>query len=97
MGLGTFRLSPQEAENSVRAALKVGYRLIDTANSYGNERAIGRAIQESGVPREELFVSTIYNKALERKFINNMSSKELGIVFLYLQFFYSKRMLPNSR
>ena len=58
VGIGTFMLSPAEAENSVREALKMGYRLVDTANAYVNERAVGRGIRESGVPREEIFLST---------------------------------------
>ena len=51
IGIGTFMFSPGEAENSVREALKMGYRLIDTANAYVNERAVGRAMQKSGVKR----------------------------------------------
>ena len=58
VGIGTFMLSPAEAENSVREALKMGYRLTDTANAYVNERAVGRGIKASGVPREEIFLST---------------------------------------
>lgn len=58
LGIGTFNLSPDQAERSVLAALKDGYRLIDTANAYMNERAVGRAIRKSGVPRDELFVTT---------------------------------------
>ena len=58
LGIGTFNLSPDQAERSVTAALKAGYRLIDTANAYVNERAVGRAIRKSGAPREELFVTT---------------------------------------
>lgn len=58
LGIGTFNLSPDQAERSVAAALKDGYRLIDTANAYMNEKAVGRAIRKSGVPREELFVTT---------------------------------------
>ena len=58
VGIGTFLLSPDEAETSVAEALKVGYRLIDTANAYQNERAVGRAIKSSGIPREEIFVET---------------------------------------
>ena len=45
IGIGTFMLSPAEAENSVREALKMGYSLIDTANAYVNERACGRGMQ----------------------------------------------------
>ena len=58
VGIGTFMLSPAEAENSVREALKMGYRLVDTANAYVNERAVGRGIKESGVVREEIYLST---------------------------------------
>lgn len=58
IGIGTFLLSPADAENSVREALKMGYRLIDTANAYVNERAVGRGMKESGVKREDLFLST---------------------------------------
>jgi len=58
IGIGTFMLVPADAENSVREALKMGYRLIDTANAYVNERAVGRAMKESGVKREEIFLST---------------------------------------
>ncbi|MBR3083210.1 MAG: aldo/keto reductase [Oscillospiraceae bacterium] len=58
IGIGTFMLSPAEAENSVREALKMGYRLVDTANAYVNERAVGRAMRTSGVKREEVFLST---------------------------------------
>ena len=58
IGIGTFLLSSDEAEASVKEALKVGYRLIDTANAYQNERAVGRAIKASGIPREEIFVET---------------------------------------
>lgn len=58
VGIGTFMLKPADAENSVREALKMGYRLIDTANAYVNERAVGRGMKTSGVPREEIFLST---------------------------------------
>lgn len=57
-GIGTFMLSPDEAEASVLSALQGGYRLIDTANAYVNEKAIGRAMKKSGVPREEIFLET---------------------------------------
>ena len=57
-GIGTFMLSPDEAENSVTSALQAGYRLIDTANAYVNEKAVGRAMKKSGVAREEIFLET---------------------------------------
>ncbi|UEB80448.1 aldo/keto reductase [Clostridium sp. M62/1] len=57
-GIGTFLLTPDEAEASVLSALQCGYRLIDTANAYVNEKAVGRAMKKSGVPREEIFLET---------------------------------------
>jgi 2,5-diketo-D-gluconate reductase A len=58
LGLGVAKLSDAETESSVAAALEAGCRLIDTAAAYGNEAAVGRAIAASGVPRDELFVTT---------------------------------------
>ena len=58
MGLGTYSLSDEECYNSVTALLESGGRLIDTAYMYGNEAAVGRAIRDSDVPREEIFVIT---------------------------------------
>lgn len=57
-GIGTFLLTPDEAEASCLSALKDGYRLIDTANAYCNEKAVGRAMKQSGMPREEIFLET---------------------------------------
>ena len=58
IGIGTFMLSPADAQNSVREALNMGYSLVDTANAYVNERAVGRGIRESGADRGEVFLST---------------------------------------
>ncbi|MBS9533329.1 aldo/keto reductase [Mycobacterium sp. M1] len=58
LGIGVAKLSDEQTEASVLAALESGCRLIDTAASYGNEAAVGRAIEASGVPRSELVVST---------------------------------------
>ena len=57
-GIGTFLLTPDEAEASVLSALACRYRLIDTANAYVNEKAVGRAMKKSGVSREEIFLET---------------------------------------
>ncbi|MFU2167408.1 2,5-didehydrogluconate reductase DkgB [Lelliottia sp. AC1] len=57
-GLGTFRLKDDVVIASVKTALELGYRTVDTAQIYGNEAAVGQAIEESGVPREELFITT---------------------------------------
>jgi len=58
LGFGVFQIPPGETELAVATALEVGYRLIDTAASYQNEEAVGRAIRASGIPREEIFVTT---------------------------------------
>ena len=57
-GIGTFLLAPDEAESSCLSALADGYRLIDTANAYCNEKAVGRAMKKSGLRREEIFLET---------------------------------------
>ena len=57
-GIGTFMLSPDEAEASVISALQGGYQLIDTANAYVNEKAVGRGMKKSGVAREDIFLET---------------------------------------
>lgn len=58
MGLGTYSLSDKTCYNSIQALFRAGGRLIDTAHAYGNEKAVGRAVRESGLPREEIFVIT---------------------------------------
>jgi diketogulonate reductase-like aldo/keto reductase len=58
VGFGTWQATGHAAYDSVRAALDVGYRHLDTATAYGNEEQIGRAIRDSGVPREDLFITT---------------------------------------
>ena len=57
-GIGTFLLTPDEAEASVLSALGCGYRLLDTANAYVNEKAVGRAMKKSGVDRKDIFLET---------------------------------------
>lgn len=58
LGYGVFRVPPQDAERCVSDALAVGYRLIDTAQAYGNEEGVGAAIAKSGIPRDQLFIVT---------------------------------------
>jgi len=58
LGYGVFQVSNEECERCVLDAISVGYRAIDTAQSYGNEEAVGNAIQKCGVPREELFLTS---------------------------------------
>ena len=57
-GFGVFQIAPDETAPAVRTAFDAGYRHIDTAQMYGNEEGVGQAIRESGIPREELFVTT---------------------------------------
>ena len=57
-GIGTFLLTPDEAESACLSALENGCRLIDTANAYVNEKAVGRALRKSGIPRGEIFLET---------------------------------------
>jgi diketogulonate reductase-like aldo/keto reductase len=66
LGLGVWQVPDgRETENSVRWALELGYRHIDTAQAYGNEESVGRALRDSGVPREEVFITTKFFPALQ--------------------------------
>ncbi|QIP88097.1 aldo/keto reductase [Streptomyces sp. Tu 2975] len=58
LGFGVYQIPPEETERAVSEALAAGYRLLDTAAAYGNEEAVGRAVRSSGIPREDLFVTT---------------------------------------
>jgi 2,5-diketo-D-gluconate reductase A len=91
LGFGVFQIADaEECERSVAEALRVGYRLLDTAASYGNEAAVGRAIKRSDVPREELFVTTKlwvqdagYERA-KRAFDRSIQRLRLDYLDLYL-------------
>jgi len=88
LGLGTWKMTDEEAENSVRSAIDSGYRLIDTARLYGNEKGVGNGVRESGVPREEIFVTTklwptdFFNP--EKAFEESLEKLGLEYVDLYL-------------
>jgi 2,5-diketo-D-gluconate reductase A len=58
VGFGVFQIPPDETEAAVTHALEVGYRHVDTAASYQNEKAVGQAVRTSGIPRADLFVTT---------------------------------------
>src|SRR5690348_18400167 len=58
LGLGTWFIDDDKAADAVRTAIDIGYRNIDTAQAYGNEHGVGEGVRTSGVPREQLFVST---------------------------------------
>src|SRR6201996_5757013 len=91
LGFGVFQVKDlDECERSVRDAIDVGYRLIDTAQSYRNEEAVGKAIKRSGVPREDLFITTklwIQSNGYEgtkKAFENSLKRLQLDYLDLYL-------------
>lgn len=91
LGFGVFQVTDQEqCERSVVDAIETGYRLIDTAQSYGNEEAVGRALKRSGVPREELFITTklwIQSQGYEgakKSFEESLKKLQLEYLDLYL-------------
>lgn len=80
IGIGTFLMTPEQAEEAVYTALTNGYRMIDTANAYMNERAVGRGIRKSGVPRENIFLSTkIWASEYEKENAVEKTMELLGV------------------
>lgn len=89
IGIGTFMLSPAEAENSVREALKMGYSLVDTANAYVNERAVGRGMKESGVKRKDIFLSTkLWPSEYENEHAVDETLERLGVDYVDLLYIH---------
>ena len=89
LGIGTFMIGSDDAESAVNYALKHGYRLIDTANAYMNEKAVGRAIKKSGVPREEIFVSTkLWPSVYEDEDAIEKTLKRLDLDYIDLLFLH---------
>lgn len=91
IGFGVFRMTDQDAcEKAVIRAIECGYRLIDTAAAYGNEEAVGRAIRNCGVPREELFITTklwipdINYDGAKRGFENSLQRLGLDYLDMYV-------------
>ena len=66
LGFGVFQIDPKDTVEAVTTALEIGYRHIDTAQMYGNEREVGEAIARSGIPREEVFVTSKLNNGHHR-------------------------------
>jgi diketogulonate reductase-like aldo/keto reductase len=88
-GIGTYLLAPSDAENSVREALKMGCRLIDTANVYVNERAVGRGMKDSGVKREDIFLSTkLWPTEYENPDAVNETLARLGVEYVDLLYIH---------
>ncbi|MEH7747385.1 aldo/keto reductase, partial [Neobacillus drentensis] len=91
LGFGVFQIQDEkECEQAVYEALMAGYRLIDTAASYLNEESVGRAIKRSGVPREELFITTKLwvqdagYESTKRAFARSLERLQLDYLDLYL-------------
>lgn len=93
LGFGTFLLNGAECEESVLTALRGGYRMIDTAEAYGNEEAVGNAVAASGIPREELFIITKVNfrsyenaRATVEASLDKLKTDYLDLVLLHWPF-----------
>jgi diketogulonate reductase-like aldo/keto reductase len=90
LGLGVYDMHEDEAVRAVEYALKTGYRLIDTASMYGNEKQVGEAVRKSDIRREEIFVTTKVNNtdhgydSTLRAFENSMKKLDIGHIDLYL-------------
>src|SRR5690349_14584933 len=89
-GLGAWDMYGQEAEQAVLDAMEIGYRLIDTATMYNNEKEIGNAVRKSGIPRSEIFVTTKVPDARQgydltlRAFDTSMKTMNIDYIDLYL-------------
>lgn len=93
LGLGTFMISPEDTEKSVYTAIKAGYRLIDTANAYMNEEAVGRgirrALEEGLAAREELCISTkLWPTVYESRYAVDDTLVRLGLTYVDLLFIH---------
>ena len=89
IGIGTFMLAPKDAQNSTREALKMGYSLVDTANAYVNERAVGRGVKESGLRREKVFISTkLWPSEYENENAVDETLERLGVDYVELLYIH---------
>ena len=93
LGLGTWFIDDDKAADAVKAATEIGYRLIDTAQAYGNERGVGEGVRKCGVPREELFV--VSKVAAEHKTYEEAKAgidetlKKMGLDYLDMMIIHS--------
>ena len=67
LGFGVYQIPPEDTADAVSAALEIGYRHIDTAEMYRNEKGVGEAVRSSGLPREEVFVTSKLNNGFHRR------------------------------
>jgi diketogulonate reductase-like aldo/keto reductase len=90
LGLGVYDMYGKETEQAIANALEIGYRLIDTASMYGNEKEVGNAIRSSAVPREEIFITTKVNNSQQgydstlKAFEESQRKLNTGYIDLYL-------------
>ncbi|EPP0902182.1 aldo/keto reductase [Listeria monocytogenes] len=90
VGLGVFQMTPDQAENATKWALEAGYRSIDTAQGYNNEEAVGKGVIASGVPREEVFITTkvrasqLGYEATKAAFYASLEKLQLNYIDLFL-------------
>jgi len=101
LGLGTWRIEDGRAAEVVREAVKVGYRHVDTAQAYGNERGVGEGLRGSGVPREEIFVTTKIDAGIktyaEAKASIDGSLRTLGLDVIDLMIIHSPQPWAQFR
>lgn len=94
IGLGTWQSAPGQVREAVKTALQNGYRYIDTALAYGNEKEVGLGIKDSGVPREEIWVTTkldnTWHHIVEEGITSSLNSLGLDYVDLYLMVIQTK-------
>ena len=99
IGLGTWQSKPNEVREAVKVALQRGYRHIDTALAYGNEEEVGQGIRDSGVPREEIWITTKLDNPWHHRVEDGITSslRSLGFdyVDLYLMVSKSERLRRN--
>jgi glycerol 2-dehydrogenase (NADP+) len=99
IGLGTWQSKPNEVREAVKVALQRGYRHIDTALAYGNEEEVGQGIRDSGVPREEIWITTKLDNPWHHRVEDGITSslRSLGVdyVDLYLMVSKSERLRRN--
>lgn len=89
IGIGTYTIAPTDARRSVCEALQMGYRLVDTANAYVNERSVGKGIKDSGIAREDVFVSSkLWPVEYENENAVDETLERLGISYIDLLFLH---------
>ena len=104
LGLGTYKIGATDDDvyNAVRSALDIGYRHIDTATLYVNEKPVGKAIRESGIPRDEIFVTTkiwgsdIINNQIQEAYDVSLQNMGLDYIDLYLVHWPVKEMIGSA-